>query len=111
MSLAFSFIQGLLRSASPSPNDTVFAAFNEVSVLQSDALDVGCVAANASTTVPVVTIGLVVDLDDIFSSRSHNSSRVEHHASDRFVVSKGVINRSSPEIPYLIQLAKETYQA
>ena len=85
------------RLASPCCHRSVFASFNKISVLQTHSLNrrwerTLVVDSNARAAVPVVAIGLIVDLDHVFAAGGHDAFRVEHHASDRLFVGIGVGN-------------------
>lgn len=94
------------NSACPHANNAVLAAFSKIPVLDAYMLDNRRrgVLASASTTVPMVAIGLVVYLGHALAGRAHDAPRVKHHTGDWVVVSKGVVDGSGAKIPYLLQI-------
>lgn len=55
----------------------------------------------ARSAVPVSSICLVVDLDNILASCTDDTTRVEHHAGDGVVIGISVGDGASSEIPDL----------
>ena len=63
-----------------------------------------CVTSNrrdASATVPLITIGLIVHFNDVLACARDNPPGIEVHTRDRVVVCKGIVDGAGAEIPYL----------
>jgi hypothetical protein len=97
---------------SPSGHGTILASLDEVTILQAHPLNGRrdrsfVVDANASATVPVMAVGLIVDLDHIVAGGGNNTLGVKHHAGDRLFVGVGIVYGSSSEIPNLVSTVRE----
>lgn len=97
--------------ASPGSHGPVFASLNKISVLETHTLD-SCrirtlvVHSDTRATVPVVPVGLVIDLDHVLAGGCHDALRVELHASDWLFVGIRVGDRASAQIPDLLSVRR-----
>jgi hypothetical protein len=93
-------------STRPHANDTVPAAFDHVAVLDLDPLNGwsprwAFLDVNTGTTVPLSTFSLVIYLDDVLACGTDDAAGVEGHGGNGLVISKGVVDATSAEIPNL----------
>lgn len=95
-------------STTPNPNDTVSPPLDEIPIPYPHPLHNRRFAAfffrstDASATIPLPPVSLVVYLDDILSSRGHDPPGVELHRSNRTVVREGIVNVARSQVPDLI---------
>ena len=94
----------------PDADHAILPSLDEEAVLERDSLNDAQppfeirIFDSAGATVPVPTICLVIDLDDVLACRGGNAPRVKAHRRDGAVVSKGIVDMACAEIPDLCQM-------
>jgi hypothetical protein len=88
------------KLTSPNTDTSVAASFDKISIVNSDSVDNSSIYADRAT-VPMSAVGLVVDLCHSLASSGNNTASIELHACNGIIISKGVENGASPEIPNL----------
>ena len=94
--------------ACPNTNSAVSTPLGQVTISYSYTLDNSgrfpLFRRNASTTVPLPALYLIIHLDHVLSGGADDPPGVKHHARDWIVVGISIINRASAEIPNLPRL-------